>query len=152
LPFKMPLKVSQVTDTSDFDAILPMEYDAWRTPYNPQLKHFRPDYLNRTESIAYTKATYIKKMEKKDPNQFMIKVTDTDTNDIVGFASWALNNMNAQGEDKTVASYYPDGSEEKEFAECFIDGLWGFIAERVTRRHMGMKHLPLASAQVRTYS
>jgi hypothetical protein len=137
----MPLIVSQVTDPSDLDVILPMEYDAWRTPYNPQLKHFRPDYLTRPESIAYTKARYVKKLEKNDLNEFIIKVTDAESKDIVGFAIWALNEMNTQDEDKTIASYYPEGSEEREFAELFIDGLWGFIGERITSRHMGTKQL-----------
>jgi hypothetical protein len=147
----MPLKVSQVADPSDFDVILPMEYDAWRKPYNPQLKHFRPDYLTRSESIAYTQARYIKKLEKNDPNQYIIKITDTDSGDIIGFAIWALNEMNTQGEDKTIASYYPEGSEEKEFAECFIDGLWGFIAERITRRHMGTASSQVLSANFRVH-
>jgi hypothetical protein len=148
----MPLTVSQVTDPSDFDVILPMEYDAWRTPYNPQLKHFRPDYLTRSESIAYTKARYVRKLEKNDPNQFIIKVTDTDSEDIIGFAIWAVNAMSTPEGDKTVASYYPEGSEEKEFAECFIDGLWGFIAERITRKHMGVTSSQILSANFRAHT
>jgi hypothetical protein len=134
----MPLIVEQVTDPSDFDKIMPMDYDAWRSPYNPQLKHFRPDYLSRTESIAYITAKYTRNLQKHDPTHFMIKVIDTENNEIIGFAIWELNEMDAQGDEKTTASYYPEGSEEREFAECFIDGLWSFIAERVTRKHMGM--------------
>jgi hypothetical protein len=134
----MPLKVSQVTDPSDFYEIMPMEYDAWRIPYNPQLKHFRPDMLNRADSIARAIAKNTKNLQERKPNEFMIKVTDTETNEIIGFAIWELNEVNDQEGGKTQASWYPEGSEEREFAELFIDGLWGFIGERVTRKHMGM--------------
>jgi hypothetical protein len=134
----MALIVSQVTDPSDFERIMPLDYDAWRTPYNPQLKHFRPDHLSRSEAIAYITAKYTKKLQdNNDPNCFMIKVTDANTQEIIGFAIWKLNEMTAEVDEKTVASYYPEGSEEREFAECFVDGLWGFIAERIKQRHMG---------------
>lgn len=133
----MSLTISQVTDPSELDKIIPMDYDAWQVPYNPQLKHFRPAYLNRSDSIAYTTAKYSKKLQENDPNHFMIKVTDNETDEVIGFAIWQLNPMDGQGDGKTVASWYPEGSEEKEFAECFIDGLWSFLAQRVERKHMG---------------
>jgi hypothetical protein len=142
----MALIVSQVTDPSDFERIMPMDYDAWRTPYNPQLKHFRPDYLTRPEAIAYIIAKNTKRLQDNNPNYFMIKVTDTNTQEIVGFAIWKLNEMTVEADEQTVASYYPEGSEEKEFAECFVDGLWGFIAERITRRHMGTTNTPWLSS------
>lgn len=134
----MPLSISQVTDPSDFERIMPMDYDAWLTPYNPQLKHFRPNLPTRDESIAYTAAKNAKRLQTNDPNMFFIKVTDTDLNEVVGFAIWAINPMDEDDDEKTVAYWHPEGSEEREFAECFINGLWGFLAERVTRKHMGM--------------
>jgi GNAT superfamily N-acetyltransferase len=134
----MSLIISQVTDPLDFQMIMPMEYDAWRTPYNPQLKHFRPAMLNRADSIARTIAKNTKKLHELKPSEFMIKVTDTETNEIIGFAIWALNELNDKEDGKTEAIWYPEGSEEREFAELFIDGLWGFIGDRVTRKHMGI--------------
>jgi hypothetical protein len=44
--------------------------------------------------------------------------------------------MNGDGE-KTNAWWHPEGSEEKEFAELFIDGLFGFLGEKVQRKNMG---------------
>jgi hypothetical protein len=137
----MPLTVSEVTDPSDFDMIAPMDHDAWLTPYNPQLKHFRPTLHTRDERIAYVIARNTKGLQEQKPNEWMIKVTDTDTGEIIGFAMWALNEMNEQENEKTEATWYSEGSEEREFAECFINGLWGFLAERVTRKHMGMINL-----------
>lgn len=134
----MPLQLSQVTDPSDFDKIMPMDYDAWQTPYNPQLKHFRPSLPTRAESIAYTTAKNSKKLLENDPNRFFIKVIDTETYDVLGFAVWEINQMSRDGDSKTNAYWHPEGSEEQEFAECFIDGLWGFLAERVTRKHMDL--------------
>jgi hypothetical protein len=140
----MSLQVSQITDTSDFDEIMPMEFDAWQEPYNPQLKHFRPNLPTRAESIAYSTAKNTKKLLENDPDYFFLKVTDVETDEVVGFAKWAINQMNG-GDDKTKAHWHPEGSEEREFAECFIDGLWGFLAERVINKHMGTFLLSLIS-------
>jgi hypothetical protein len=134
----MPLIVSQITDPSDLIEVGPMDYDSWRVPYNPQLKHSRPDMLNRTDSIARSIARNTKQLQEHKPNEFMIKVTDTETNEIIGFANWEFNEMNDQGDGKTEASWYPEGSEEREFAELFIDGLEGFMSERVPRKRMGI--------------
>lgn len=138
---KMPLIAAQVTDPADFDAICPMDHDAWLTPYNPQLKHFRPVFATREESIAYVKTRSTTALENADPNRFMIKVTDDETGEIIGFASWEVNDPTAKGEKegptKTLATWHPEGSEQREFAEIFIDGLWGFLAARVDRPHMG---------------
>lgn len=133
----MPLSISEVTDPSDFPQIMEMDYDAWQTPYNPQLKHFRPNLPSRAESIAYTIARGTKKLLEKDHDHFFVKVTDTESNEIVGFAVWAINQMNEGDAGKTTAHWHPESSEEREFAEIFIDGLWGFIAQRVPRKHMG---------------
>ncbi|KAF1847910.1 uncharacterized protein K460DRAFT_393128 [Cucurbitaria berberidis CBS 394.84] len=134
----MPLTVSLVTDSSDFDQIIPMDYDAWRTPYNPQLKHFRPPFPTREESLAHAKEKATKKFEEHDPDYFMVKVTDTATSEIIGWATWAINDPQKSTGEKTVAHWHAEGSEEREFAEMFINGLWGFIAERVTRKHMDL--------------
>ncbi|KAH7071328.1 hypothetical protein BKA63DRAFT_568465 [Paraphoma chrysanthemicola] len=141
----MPLSLSQVTDPTDFQSIMPMDHDAWRTPYNPQLKHFRPNLPTRDERIAYAAAKNAKMLEANDPNLFFIKVTDTDTDEVIGFAIWAVNQMEG-GDEGTKATWHPEGSEEREFAECFIDGLWLFIAERVQRKHMDLLSITVHTA------
>ena len=133
----MPLQLELVTDPKDFDKIMQMEYEAWQTPYNPQLKHFRPNLPTRAESIRHTIAKNTKKLLENDPDHFFINVIDTDTDEVVGFAAWMINHMNEDGDEKTIAYWHPEGSEEKEFAECFIDGLFGFLGEKVKRKHMG---------------
>ena len=148
----MPLEISQVTDPSDFQKIMPMDYDAWQTPYNPQLKHFRPNLPTRAESVAYTTAKYVKKLTENDPSHFFIKLTDTDTDEIVGFAIWEINQMDGQGDAGTEPCWHPVGSEEREFAACFIDGLWAFLAARVQRKHMGWFAVILSQSFPHQYS
>ncbi|KAF2023283.1 hypothetical protein EK21DRAFT_45104, partial [Setomelanomma holmii] len=141
----MPLILSHVTDPSDFAKIMPMDHDAWLTPYNPQLKHFRPNLPTRNERIAYAIAKTTKKLQNNDPNLFFIKVTDTDIDEVVGFAVWEVNQMSG-GDEGTKAYWHSEGSEEREFAELFIDGLWRFIAERVKRKHMDLLSITVHTA------
>jgi hypothetical protein len=52
-----------------------MDHAAWLTPYNPQLKHFRPQCPTREEAIAWKQARDTKRLAENDPNVFfMIKV------------------------------------------------------------------------------
>lgn len=133
----MPLKISIVTDENDFEQIAPMDYEAWKFPHNPQLRHFRPQFETREESIEYIKDRAITSLRKNDPKNFQLKVVDTDTGEVVGFAVWYVNDKPDPYGEKTIATWHPEGSEEREFAERFINGLWGFIGKRVTRPHMG---------------
>ena len=72
-----------------------------------------------------------------------IKVVETKSEKVVGAACWMLNvgahAPNPNGTRKPfVANWHIEGSEEKLFAEKLIGGLLGFVAERVTRPHVGM--------------
>lgn len=137
LYFDMPLSISQVENEKDYDKICQMDHDAWKKPYNPQLKHFRVNIADRDAAIANTIAKKVKAFRERSSKKFMLKVVDTDTDDIIGYAEWEVNDRpNSLGE-KTVATWYPEGSDEREFAERFINGLWGFLGSRVTRPHMG---------------
>jgi hypothetical protein len=135
----MPFEVSQVTDVSELDELMEMDYEAWQTPYIPQLKHFRPSFPTRAESIAYAKARKAKKLLSSDPNCFFIKVKDAETKEVVGAATWILNSASdgADDDEKARVEWYPEGSEQREFAECFIDGLSAFLGPRLTRAYMG---------------
>ncbi|KAF2260311.1 hypothetical protein CC78DRAFT_620356 [Lojkania enalia] len=147
----MPLQISLVTDEKDFSKIVPMDYAGWQEPYNPQLKHFRPHLSTPDLAIATQKARITEAWRKHDPSKrFYLKVEDTDTElskdgeeevagcyEIVGTAIWEVNE--GGGEASPVqATWYPEGSVEREFAERFINGLWAFLAARVTGRHMDL--------------
>ena len=137
-PDIMPLTTSLVISESDFDSIIPMDHDAWLAPYNPQLKHFRPNFSSRDEAIAWNKDRKIKSLRAKDPKRFHVKCADTETGEIIGYAVWEINDKPEPYGEPTKASWHPEGSEEREFAERFINGLWSFIGKRVSRPHMGI--------------
>jgi GNAT superfamily N-acetyltransferase len=134
----MTVSVSVITSPSDFSQIAPMVFDGWQQPYNPQRKHFRPPFASRNEAVTYTRDDAISEFRAQDPKMFMLKAVDTETGDIVGFAQWYVNDKPDPYGERTVASWYAEGSEEKEFAERFINGLWAFIGKRVSRPHMDL--------------
>ncbi|KAF1830802.1 hypothetical protein BDW02DRAFT_572637 [Decorospora gaudefroyi] len=137
----MTLTISPITSPQDFNKIHPMDHIAWQTPYNPQLKHFRPQLSDPEEAIAWTHARDTKRFRERGDHVFMIKATDDATGEIVGWAVWEVEGGQ---QERTVASWYPEGSEERAFAEIFINGLWGFIGGRVG----GRRCLDLASIVV----
>jgi hypothetical protein len=67
-----------------------------------------------------------------------IQVTDDETHEIIGWAIWEVNDPSTAPGDETEAIWYPRGSQEQEFAGIFINGLWGFIGKRVTRKNMDL--------------
>lgn len=60
---------------------------------------------------------------------------DSDTGEGVGLAYWGLENGEGDGE-MVKATWYPENSIERKFAEKFINGLHRFINARVPRRHL----------------
>ena len=131
----MPLTVDLVTSENDLDRICEVDYDGWHTPYNPQLKHFRPITTSREEYITWNrKRNWI---HPDNPKHFLVKCTETDTDTIIGFAVWTVNDGAEENSAPTKALWHVEGSDDREFAERFINGLWGFLGKRVTRPHMG---------------
>lgn len=135
----MPLVTGLVTSERDLDQLCDLDYDGWQTPYNPQLKHFRPTLPTREENIAWNKKR--KLLRLADPKLFTVKCTDTDTDTMLGYAVWQVNDDAEADGEPVKAIWHPEGSDEREFAERFINGLWGFLGERVTRPHMDLHAL-----------
>ncbi|KAF2174581.1 hypothetical protein K469DRAFT_717608 [Zopfia rhizophila CBS 207.26] len=133
----MPLVLSEVKDEKEFGPICRMAYYAWKEPYNPQLKHFRPNIHDPEEAIEDNRVRSIKGW-KTHPGRHQLKVVDTDSGEVVGAACWQVEEKPDPTPEHTVAEWHPEGSVEKEFAERFINGLWGFLAERVTRPHLDL--------------
>ena len=133
----MPVTVSIITEEADFEAIAPMVLDGWQEPYNPQLKHFRPVFATHDEAVEYGRQRSVQRLRDQDPKLFMLKAVDSDTNEAIGFAQWFVNDKPDPYGERTIATWHPEGSDEREFAEKFINGLWDFIGKRVSRPHMG---------------
>ncbi|KAF1970881.1 hypothetical protein BU23DRAFT_570360 [Bimuria novae-zelandiae CBS 107.79] len=137
----MTITISLITSEADFEEISPMVLDGWHSPYNPQLKHFRPVLPTRADAISYSSQRDVAKLREHDPKRFMLKAVDSATNAIIGFAQWYVNDKPDPYGERTVATWHPEGSDEREFAERFINGLWAFIGKRVTRPHMDLHSL-----------
>jgi hypothetical protein len=133
----MPLTISLVTSEADIPRIAEIDYEGWHTPYNPQLKHFRPILPTRDDYIAWS----LKRewLDPTNPNVFLVKCVNTDQNLIIGYAKWEVNEGSDAkgGVETTKAEWHVEGSEDREFAQRFVDGLEGFIGERVRRPHIG---------------
>ena len=133
----MSISIHPITSPSDFDTISPMVLSGWQAPYNPQLKHFRPISPTPAAAIEWDKQRSLRNLRDRDPKLFMLKAVDDATGAIVGFAQWYVNDKPDPYGERTVATWHPEGSDEREFAERFINGLWGFIGKKVKGKHMG---------------
>ncbi|KAF2642894.1 hypothetical protein P280DRAFT_467030 [Massarina eburnea CBS 473.64] len=135
----MPLETAIVTSPSELPEIGALDYVGWQTPYNPQLKHFRPSFSSREEAIKWYIIDRTTLLQEGNPKITFIKAIDTEIGMILGYALWEYNDLASEGSTGAIqALWHPEGSDEREFAERFVNGLWGFIGKRVTRPHMDL--------------
>jgi hypothetical protein len=131
------LKLEEVTSEKDFDQIWPVLFDAFEKPYNSFFQFFNPIHGMREEAIQVSKGRHIQTW-KNDPDCHWLKVTDTNTNEIIGAACWEVHEKTPEPSSASPnASWHIEGSEEKAFAEKLLGGLKGFIGERMMRPHLG---------------
>lgn len=57
---------------------------------------------------VYDSPKHHKAFKKNKPNDLMIKVTGTETNDIIGFAQRTFNEIEEHDSEKTEASWHPE--------------------------------------------
>ncbi|KAF2815720.1 acyl-CoA N-acyltransferase [Mytilinidion resinicola] len=137
-------KLSEVTSEADFDAIMPVLFRAFHSPYNSFSKFFNPIHTTLEAAIQDSKARQVA-MWKGNQDCHWLKVTDAESGDVIGAACWEVN---ATGYDKGGgskkafnASWHIEGSEEKLWAEKLIGGLKGFLKEKMTRPHLELDQL-----------
>jgi hypothetical protein len=138
----MIFKLEEVTSPSEFDEIWPVHFKAFRTPYNTYSKFFNPIHTTLDAAIESSKAQHIQ-MWEGNPACHWIKATETGSGKVVSAACWNIILDVQPPIEKMkpfVASWHVDGSDEKAFAEKLIGGLRGFVAERMTRPHLGLCH------------
>lgn len=138
----MAFKLEEVTSAADFDAIWPVHFQAFRNPYNAFSKFFNPVHTTLDAAIDISKARHVK-MWEASPACHWIKVTETETNQVVGAACWDIMEKGyADGDAKKfresfTASQHIEGSDEKLWAEKLIGGLRGAVMENVREGHVG---------------
>jgi hypothetical protein len=126
----MFLTVEQVHSAAEFDAIWPMHFQAFQTPYDSFSKSFNPVHTTTDAAIEISKARYIAMWEGNAASHW-IKVTDKKTKHVIGAALWELNQSGYTAGDgerfKTSfkATQHVEGSEERLFAEKLIGRLEG---------------------------
>ncbi|CAI6336896.1 unnamed protein product [Periconia digitata] len=136
----MPLTTSTDITIADLPHLASLDYESWQTPPNPQLKHFRPPFPSRGAAETWYITSRTARVESPDPNTDFVKCYDEETGEIVGCAVWFVNHGLQEGKEKkkVEATWHAEGSEEREFAERFVNGLWGFIDERVPGPRMDL--------------
>ncbi|KAF2740755.1 hypothetical protein EJ04DRAFT_548281 [Polyplosphaeria fusca] len=139
----MPFQLSEVTSVSDFDLIMPVLFRSFHQPYNTLSKFFNPIHTTPEAAIEASKERQIS-LWKSNPACHWLKVTETDSAQIVGAASWFVNVAvkPPSAEKKPFqAKWHIEGSDEKAFAEKLIGGLIEFGAARMTRPHLELGQL-----------
>ncbi|PVH93900.1 hypothetical protein DM02DRAFT_661525 [Periconia macrospinosa] len=135
----MPIDITPLS-SADLPTLGSLDHDGWLHPYNPQLKHFRPALTSREAAIDWWIAKQTRRLNSPpNPNEFFVKCEDSETGKIMGYAVWVINA--GEGEEEVKATWHPEGSVEREFAERFINGLWAFLGERVREKHMDLHAL-----------
>lgn len=138
----MPFQLSEVTSTHDFDALGPLNYLDLSTPYNAFSKFINPIHTTLDAAIETTKARHIA-MWKSSAAFHWVKVTETNTNQVVGAAFWEVNEKGyAEGDgakfrNEYKATQHREESEEKLWTERLIGGLRCAVMQRIRRPHVG---------------
>jgi hypothetical protein len=144
----MSFELNVVTDEKDFDEIVRVLYAAFSEPPTDFLKWYIPIHTTVDDATEAFKGRAIDSW-KEDPQCYWLKVTDTETGKILGAACWEVHDANKVQENAKVfsqpynADWHMDGSEEKAFANILFEGMDKFMAEKMTRPHVGKKLLRL---------
>jgi GNAT superfamily N-acetyltransferase len=138
----MPFRLNEVRSAAEFNSIWPVHFQAFRDPYNSFSKFFNPVHTTFDAAIQASKTRHVAIWEG-DPASHWIKVTETDTGQVVGAAQWDINDTGyAEGDGAKFkaafeAHQHTEGTDEKLFAEKLIGGLRSAIMDRVRVPHMG---------------
>ncbi|KAI0015811.1 acyl-CoA N-acyltransferase [Xylariomycetidae sp. FL0641] len=139
----MPLRLEEVKDEQDFDQILPVLFAAFGEPYNTLRRWFIPVHTTEDAAIEAAKGRMVKNW-KTHENAHWVKVTDSDTGDIIGAAEWEIRKSPdgpEEAQQSINAYWHTDGSEEKAFAEKLIGQLKTFMKKRMTAPHLELEQL-----------
>jgi hypothetical protein len=135
----MPLKLEIVEDASDFDSIIPMLYVAYGSPYNSLRPFYIPIHTTLEDALESFKQRNLKKWKEREQRQW-IKVTDTDTGEMIGAGCWDVREEVEKVDRKEMevdAFWHKEGSEERVFASRLMTQLKGFMKQRMARPHLG---------------
>ncbi|KAH8692477.1 hypothetical protein GQ44DRAFT_795037 [Phaeosphaeriaceae sp. PMI808] len=129
----MSLLLEEVQSATNFNAIWPVHFEAFRNPYNSFSKFFNPVHTSLHAATETSKARHVA-MWEANPVCHWAKVTETSTGQVVGAACWDV----IKG---FTANQRIDGSEAKLWAERLIGGLRSVVIERIRDPRLELKQM-----------
>jgi GNAT superfamily N-acetyltransferase len=134
------LKLSEVQSDDEFDTLIPLLWHSYsnpRIPFLPLLFSAQNDSPEGQERAIETSKQLFLKMHRMDPSSHWLKVTDSDTGEVVGGCRWHVHETNpyvGAKAAKFVAPFYSD-STEKDFATLVLGQILNPRAERYVKPH-----------------
>ena len=115
----MPLQLAEVISDSDFDELIPLLWLSYESPRIPLLPLLFPvedeSAAAREKAVQHTKESMMH-MHHTDPSSHWLKVTDTDTNQIIAGARWHVHEVDPYSsapEKPFVVTSWPEGDRRR---------------------------------------
>ena len=143
----MPLRLSRVTSTTDFEEITRVQFLAYRDPWIPLLQLFFPvaDSSPDAYEAAIKDATRrITEWHQSDPTSTWLKVTDDATGRIAGAACWHMYDHDPYTTYPDIDCYWWPKGEDRKVANALMRQFLEARRTYMRRPHMCMK--PVFSA------
>jgi hypothetical protein len=128
----MPLRLEKVTNETDFDSLIRVQWQSFDNPPQPFFSIFfpvlGPEPNARAESIRESTVRQIE-WHRSDPTSYWQKIVDSETGEIAGGALWKICESNpfAGDEGHMVAEWYPEGTQR----DFMTQALEQYVAPRV---------------------
>ncbi|QUC21748.1 uncharacterized protein UV8b_05991 [Ustilaginoidea virens] len=119
----MPLRLSRVTSTTDFEEITRVQFLAYRDPWIPLLQLFFPvaDSSPDAYEAAIKDATRrITEWHQSDPTSTWLKVTDDATGRIAGAACWHMYDHDPYTTYPDIDCYWWPKGEDRKVANALM--------------------------------
>ncbi|KAF2188341.1 putative GNAT family acetyltransferase [Zopfia rhizophila CBS 207.26] len=134
------IELSEVKSDDDLDILTPLLWYSYSHPAIPFLPLLFPapdDSPEGKDRAIQTSRQLFRKMHQADPSSHWLKVTDTETGEVIGGCRWHLHRadpyVSVRGK-KFIAPTYPDGAE-KDFASLVLGQVLNPRAERYAKPH-----------------
>ena len=115
----MPLQLEEVISDSDFDTLIPLlwlAYESPRIPFLPLLFPVEDESAEARENAVQRTKDIMMHTHHADPSSHWLKVTDTDTNQIIAGARWHAHEVDPYSnapEKPFVVTSWPEGDRRR---------------------------------------
>ena len=115
----MSLQLAEVISDSDFDKLIPLlwhSYESPRIPFLPLLFPVEDESAEGRENAIQCTKEIMMRMHHADPSSHWLKVTDTDSNQIIAGARWHVHEVDPYSsapEKPFVVTSWPEGDRRR---------------------------------------